>query len=62
MSLPGVTVDQVLGEARARFGERFAAVLASSQVWVNGRPAPPATAVSDEDEVAVLPPVSGGVG
>jgi molybdopterin converting factor small subunit len=37
-------------------------VLGSSRVWVNGEePAEGlATALHDDDEVAVLPPVSGG--
>jgi molybdopterin converting factor small subunit len=35
-------------------------VLATSRVWVNGEPAERATPVGDGDEVAVLPPVSGG--
>jgi molybdopterin converting factor small subunit len=29
-------------------------------VWVNGEPAEPTQAIDDGDEVAVLPPVSGG--
>jgi molybdopterin synthase sulfur carrier subunit len=32
------TVGAVLDEARRRFGEHFAAVLASSKVWCNGEP------------------------
>jgi molybdopterin synthase sulfur carrier subunit len=54
------TVGAVLDEARARFGERFAAVLASSRVWRNGEPADETDPVGETDEVAVLPPVSGG--
>lgn len=46
--------------ARARYGDRFAQVLAGSRVWVNGEPADPATPIGGADEVAVLPPVSGG--
>jgi sulfur-carrier protein len=56
----GETVGDVLTSARARFGPAFAAVLASSKVWVNGEPASEADPVSASDEVAVLPPVSGG--
>lgn len=48
--------------ARARYGDRFEAVLAGSRVWLNGEPASDADAVGDADEVAVLPPVSGGAG
>ncbi|HET8990915.1 MAG TPA: MoaD/ThiS family protein [Acidimicrobiales bacterium] len=58
--IEGDTVGAVLALARARYGEAFAAVLATSQVWVNGEPAEAASPVADYDEVAVLPPVSGG--
>jgi molybdopterin converting factor small subunit len=58
--IPGGTVGAVLGEARARYGPDFAAVLAGSRVWRNGEPAGDDEAVGDGDEVAVLPPVSGG--
>lgn len=56
----GSTVEAVLSAAITRFGSAFADVLATSRVWVNGEPASDATPVGDEDEVAVLPPVSGG--
>lgn len=58
--LPGTTVGEVLDEACHRFGEPFAAVLAGSNVWLNGEPADRSTTVAAGDEVAVLPPVSGG--
>jgi molybdopterin converting factor small subunit len=35
-------------------------VLNGSRVWVNGDEAEPDTPVGDDDEVAVIPPVSGG--
>ena len=60
VEIEGGTVAEVLNEARVRFGEHFAAVLASSRVWVNGEPADDDDAVGAADEVAVLPPVSGG--
>lgn len=56
----GATVGQVLERAASRYGEEFAAVLAISGVWVNGSPASPEDSVVDGDEIAVLPPVSGG--
>jgi molybdopterin converting factor small subunit len=56
----GATVDEVLGEARRRYGAGFSAVLDTAKVWINGEPADLADAVGDADEVAVLPPVSGG--
>ncbi len=57
----GRTVGQVLDRACARYGPEFAAVVGSAQVWVNGEPAGPEHALSSGDEVAVLPPVSGGI-
>lgn len=57
----GHSVQEILDVAVARFGPGFAAVLAMSKVWVNGEEVPLSTSVSDKDEVAVLPPVSGGM-
>ncbi|MBU6329591.1 MAG: MoaD/ThiS family protein [Acidobacteria bacterium] len=59
-TLGGATVAEVLGAAVDRYGATFAEVLASARVWCNGEPAEPTDPVSDDDEVAVLPPVSGG--
>jgi sulfur-carrier protein len=56
----GTTVDEVLSGARARYGDVFARLLESCRVWVNGEPAVGGDVVGDDDEVAVLPPVSGG--
>jgi molybdopterin synthase sulfur carrier subunit len=61
-TVPGPTVEAVLAEAVRRYGDAFAAVLASSRVWCNGEPTEPQDAVTDADEIAVLPPVSGGCG
>jgi molybdopterin converting factor small subunit len=58
--VPGATVGAVLDAAVARYGEGFAAVLASCRVWRNGEEAARDDAVVPEDEIAVLPPVSGG--
>ena len=59
--LPGATVAEVLDAARSRYGAEFDAVLATSQVWRNGEPCAATDPVAEGDEVAVLPPVSGGV-
>jgi molybdopterin synthase sulfur carrier subunit len=56
----GATVDQVLDAARARYPQAFGALLATCRVWVNGEPADGGDPVGADDEVAVLPPVSGG--
>jgi len=39
---------------------RFAARLQQCRVWVNGEPVEADSPVGDADELAVLPPVSGG--
>jgi molybdopterin converting factor small subunit len=59
-TVDGATVAEVLSEAMARYGDPFAAVLQRSKVWVNGEPANGDDPVTSADEVAVLPPVSGG--
>lgn len=58
--LPGDTVAEVLAMAVDRYGPGFAEVLGTCRVWVNGEDVPEHTAVGPADEVAVLPPVSGG--
>lgn len=58
--VPGDTVAEILASASERYGEGFAAVLPSCAVWVNGEPAVGSDPVVEADEVAVLPPVSGG--
>jgi molybdopterin converting factor small subunit len=59
-TLDGATVGDVLEHARDRFGAPFTQVLDGSRVWLNGDPASLDAVVTDDDEVAVLPPVSGG--
>ena len=61
-SFAAATLGELLAEARARFGDQFSAVLDAARVWVNGEePSDGAsTALHDGDEIAVLPPVSGG--
>jgi sulfur-carrier protein len=45
-----------------RYGPRFEAIMASGTVVVNGRTAGHGDALGPQDEVALLPPVSGGRG
>ena len=56
------SVGALLDAAGSVYGSTFEAVLATARVWVNGdEPADGrATRLVDGDEVAVLPPVSGG--
>lgn len=56
------TLGALLDAASARYGADFAAVLERSRVWVNGDEPVRGrrTPLGERDEVAVLPPVSGG--
>lgn len=58
--LDGTTVAEVLEAATARYGRAFADVLATCRIWVNGEAADGSMSIGPADEVAVLPPVSGG--
>lgn len=61
-TVEGDTVGAVLAAATARYGDEFASVLETCRVWVNGEAVDPSAPVGADDEVAVLPPVSGGCG
>lgn len=59
---PDASLRDVLASACDRYGAAFSDVLATSRVWINGDE-PEAgldTEVRAGDEIAVLPPVSGG--
>jgi MoaD family protein len=56
----GRTVGDIADALGATYGERFAKVAAVSTFVVNGERASRSTVVADGDEVAILPPVSGG--
>ena len=58
--IDGATVADVLRGAESRYGERFSDVLETCRVWVNGDDVGPDTEIGPDDELAVLPPVSGG--
>lgn len=53
-------MEEVLAAAVERFGRDFEMQLASCRVWLNGEPSIPLDLVNDQDELAVLPPISGG--
>ena len=56
------TLGELLDRAVAEYGSEFKAVLDISRVWVNGLEPTDGrnTPVGSNDEIAVLPPVSGG--
>lgn len=59
-SFAGETVEEVLDQASEKFGSEFAELVPICRIWVNGAAAEMATEVTNDDEVALLPPVSGG--
>lgn len=59
-SIPGETVADVVNAASRKYGDDFAALVPICRIWVNGQAANDETPVSNADEVALLPPVSGG--
>ena len=59
-AIDGATVREVLNAAAARYGDAFAEVLPTCRIWLNGDTADLDSQVGADDEVAVLPPVSGG--
>jgi molybdopterin synthase sulfur carrier subunit len=60
ITIEAETVGELLSYAVDRFGQRFEEILTVSAIWVNGESASLETPITEEDEVAVLPPVSGG--
>jgi MoaD family protein len=60
IAIDAATVGEVIDRAVADYGDHFAEQLATSRVWVNGEPADTGTKVDANDEVAIIPPVSGG--
>jgi molybdopterin converting factor small subunit len=60
VEIPGETVGAVLDQATDRFGEEFRRRLGHARVWLNGEPAATEDPVGPLDEIALIPPVSGG--
>jgi molybdopterin converting factor small subunit len=59
---PGASLERLLADAVDRYGPPFAGALGTARVWVNGDEPENdrATVLHEDDEIAVLPPVSGG--
>jgi molybdopterin converting factor small subunit len=60
VTMPGQSVAAIIAAAEEQFGEAFSQVLRVSNIWLNGETVPSDAHVNDDDEVAVIPPVSGG--
>jgi molybdopterin converting factor small subunit len=56
----GSTAGEVLDDLCARFGERFAGVARAGSIVVDGERADLDRSLTGSEEVAILPPVSGG--
>jgi molybdopterin synthase sulfur carrier subunit len=61
-TLSGETVGAVLDAAVGLHGVALADVLGASRVWLDGHPVDRGASLRGGEEVAVLPPVSGGSG
>ncbi len=57
---PGATVGEIVDALSGRYGERFARIAAVGSCVVNGERANAEMPVAAGDDVALLPPVSGG--
>jgi molybdopterin synthase catalytic subunit/molybdopterin synthase sulfur carrier subunit len=60
LDVPAGTVGEVIETANEKFGDDFARGMETARVWLNGEEAALSDPVSDDDEVVILPPVSGG--
>jgi molybdopterin converting factor small subunit len=59
-SFDAKTVEELLLLATRRYPPAFEAVLGRCRIWVNGEEVSPGHQISADDEVAIIPPVSGG--
>ncbi|MFL5766577.1 MAG: MoaD/ThiS family protein [Actinomycetota bacterium] len=62
VDVPGGSVEELLRAAGDRYGAEFESIARVGSVVVNGERADPRAEVSEEDDVAFLPPFSGGAG
>ncbi len=59
-TVPDISVEAVLATMQDRYGDEFTLVAQTCRVWVNGEEPELGLSLGDDDEVAFLPPVSGG--
>jgi sulfur-carrier protein len=60
LDVPGQTVDDVVRALSEKFGSRFEEIARSGSMVVEGERVSGNRAVGEGEEVALLPPVSGG--
>ena len=60
IEVDGETVGSVVAAVVEKYGPAFGAGVSHAGVWLNGDPAQAEDAVAPSDEVALIPPVSGG--
>jgi molybdopterin converting factor small subunit len=60
VELQGATVEELLRASGDRYGKEFESIARAGSVVVNGERASLTRSVSAEDDVAFLPPFSGG--
>lgn len=60
LEIEGDTIADVLEAASRRFGAEFTGSLPNARIWLNGEEAGLTDPVGPADEVALIPPVSGG--
>lgn len=60
LEVEGATVGEVVDAAIRQVGPEFGRVVATARIWRNGDEAQTDDPVTEGDEVALLPPVSGG--
>jgi molybdopterin converting factor small subunit len=60
VQIDGSSVRKVLDAASEQFGPAFELGVEHSRVWLNGEPTEMDASVMESDEIAVIPPVSGG--
>lgn len=60
LEVTGTTVGEALAAMESRFGPEFGAGMASAAVWKNGEQARAEDPLGKDDELALIPPVSGG--
>jgi molybdopterin converting factor small subunit len=60
VELEGSTVEELLRDAAARFGPEFDRLARAGSVVIGGERAVPDRVVGEGDDVAFLPPFSGG--